>query len=140
MFANRSGLLAKKVSKYAPALKCFSRAVLSQPNSCFGRKLSSLARSPNCFLEPSRTRVFRVAINAVIAQSNHRRRNLINSKVQYQKAYFSDSTQPSELGHSRRFCHVPSHIPLFLALSIAFSAIIRYSTLQSPDHPYCNFV
>src|SRR5271155_3375050 len=28
-------------------------------------------------------------------------------------------------------------IPLFLALSIAFSAIIRYSTWQGPHHTYC---
>jgi hypothetical protein len=120
-----------------------SGTVLSQPKSRFSLKLSSVAHSLNCFLEPSRSREFRVAIDAGIAQSNHRRRNLVspaNSKVQYQKVYFSDSIQPSELGHKRRFCHVASHVPLFLAPSIAVSAIIRYSTLQSPvrrSHSYC---
>jgi hypothetical protein len=134
MFANKSdSLLAKKVNKYASAFKCCSRAVLSQPNSRFSLSYLSL-RGPRTV--SSNLPEIGVAIHTVIAQSNHRRRNLVspaNSKVQYQKAYFSDSTQPSELGHRRRFCHVATRVPLFLALSIAFSAIIRYSTFAGPS-------
>src|SRR5271170_7472538 len=49
---------------------------------------------------------FRVAIDALIAQSNHRSRNLISiRKFNSLEAYFSDSIQTSQVGYVRRFTH-----------------------------------